>query len=279
MESLDLEKVKEALVSLVSTWGLQVVGAIAVLVIGWLVAKIVRRWTAAALGRTKLDQTLVPFLSSFVYYIVLAFVLIAVLQLFGVPTTSFIAVLGAAGLAVGLALQGTLSNFASGVMLLIFRPFKVGDYVEAGGDAGVVREVGVFASTLDTLDNVTIVLPNAAIWGSKIRNYTDNELRRVDMTIGISYGDDIPKAKDIVRRTLEADPRIVASPAPLVAVQDLGTSSVDLLVGPWCTPADYWDVRFDMFEAIKVALEAGGCTIPFPQRDVHFFPAETATAP
>ncbi len=276
MENFDPATIIEQASALVSTWGLSVLGAVAVLIIGLFVAKLVRHWTRKALLRTKLDETLVPFLASLVYYGLVAFILIAVLGLFGIPTTSFIAVLGAAGLAVGLALQGTLSNFAAGVMLLAFRPFRKGDYVEAAGQEGIVKEIGVFASVLDTLDNVSIVLPNAAIWGTTIKNFTSNPLRRNDLIIGISYGDNIARAKEIIEGVLRSDPRVVNEPESLVAVSGLGDSSVDLLVAPWCAPADYWTLRFDLYEKIKTALEAGGCTIPFPQRDVHMIDQSAA---
>lgn len=247
------------------------VGALVVLLLGLFVAKMARRWTANALKRTQLDKTLIPFVSHLVYYALLAFVLIAVLSHFGIPTTSFIAVLGAAGLAVGLALQGTLSNFAAGVMLLFFRPFKAGDFVEAAGEQGTVREVGVFATALRTLDLVNIVLPNASIWGATIKNFTNSPVRRNDMSIGISYGDNISKAKQEIEQVLREDDRVLTEPAPLVVVEQLGESSVDLLVGPYCHPDDYWGLRFDMFQKIKERLEAAGLTIPFPQRDVHLF--------
>ncbi len=247
------------------------VGALVVLILGFIVAKIFRSWSARALKRTSIDTTLIPFMSNLVYYVIVAFVAIAVLGLFGIPTTSFIALLGAAGLAVGLALQGTLSNFAAGVMLLVFRPFKVGDYVEAGGEEGIIREVGVFASSLDTRDNVSIILPNSAIWGAKIRNYTCNPVRRIDIPIGISYGDDIEKAKTIIRQILAGEPRILKDRDIIVAVTGLGDSSVDLLVAPWCKPEDYWATRWDLIQKIKEQLESNGCNIPFPQRDVHLY--------
>jgi small conductance mechanosensitive channel len=267
-----LEKVTE----IIATRGLTVVGAVVVLVVGMMVAKIIRRGVTRSLTKGALDETLVPFVSNLVYYTLVAFVVIAVITMLGIPTTSFIAVLGAAGLAVGLALQGTLSSFAAGVMLLVFRPFRVGDYVEAGGTEGVVTEVGVFATSLDSLDNVHIVLPNAAVWGQTIKNFTSNAARRNDMTIGVSYTDDIARAKEVILQTLKDDPRVLEKPAPLVAVQDLGESSVDFLVGPWCEPGHYWDLRFDLFEQIKGRLEANGCTIPFPQRDVHLFQEKTS---
>ena len=242
-----------------------------VLVVGVMVVKMIRAWVARVLTRATIDETLVPFISSLVYYVLLAFVVTAVITILGVPTTSFVAVVGAAGLAIGLALQGTLSNFAGGVMLLVFRPFRIGDYEEAGGAEGSIVEIGVFSTVLNSLDNVRIVLPNSTVWGQTIKNYTANECRRNDITIGISYGDDIQHAKEVIRQVLKEDDRVLAEPEPLVAVKELGESSVDVLVGPWCKPADYWGLRFDMIEKIKVRLELNGCTIPFPQRDVHLF--------
>jgi small conductance mechanosensitive channel len=255
--------------TLLTEWGMKAVGALAVLVIGWMVAKWVRGSTRKALAKSKLDATLVPFLSSMVYYLILSFVVIAALKMFGVEATSLIAVLGAAGLAVGLAMQGTLSNFAAGMMLLIFRPFKVGDYVDAGGVAGSVAEIAIFATTLNTPDNVRIIVPNGTIYGAVIRNYSANDTRRNDIIAGISYGDDIGTAIETIKRVLSADPRVLKDPAPVIAVAELADSSVNLVVRPWCTKEDYWGLRFDLMRAMKEQLEAAGCSIPFPQSDVH----------
>jgi small conductance mechanosensitive channel len=270
---LDMQGVMQALMALLSTWGLRVVGALAVLIVGWIVAKTIRRSVRKALTRSNLDETLVPFISSLIYYLVLVFVILAVLRLFGLETTSLIAVLGAAGLAVGLALQGTLSNFAAGVMLLIFRPFKIGDYVEAGGTAGAVQEISIFSTTLHSPDNVRIVVPNSAIYGTVVKNYTANDTRRNDLLIGIDYSDDIGKAIETIDRILQADARVLKDPAPLIAVSELGDSSVNLVVRPWCTKEDYWALRFDLTRKIKEDLEAAGCSIPFPQTDVHLHQA------
>jgi small conductance mechanosensitive channel len=269
--ALDAPALSATLLALVSTWGLRVLGAIVVLVVGTVVAKMIRGSVRRALRRSTLDETLVPFLSGIVYYLVLAFVFIAVLGLFGIQTTSIIAVLGAAGLAVGLALQGTLSNFAAGVMLLVFRPFRVGDYVEAGGEAGSVEAIGVFATTLNTPDNVKITVPNSGIYGSTIKNYAANDTRRVDMVMGIAYSDDIGKAMETIQDVLAADARVLKDPAPVVAVAELADSSVNLVVRPWCKKEDYWGVKFDLTRGMKERLEAAGCSIPFPQRDVHLF--------
>jgi small conductance mechanosensitive channel len=259
----------ETVSAFVVTWGIKVVGALVVLVVGWIAAGAIRGWVRRALQRSKIDNTLVPFVSNLVYYLILAVVLIAVLQLFGFQTTSLVAVLAAAGFAIGLALQGTLSNFSAGVMLLLFRPFKVGDYVDAGGTAGTVVEIGVFSSVMNTPDNVRIIVPNSAIYGSVIKNYAANDTRRNDLVIGISYDDDIAKAIGVIERVVKSDARVLADPQPVIAVSELGDSSVNLVVRPWCAKGDYWGLRFDLTRKIKEELEAGGCSIPFPQRDVH----------
>ncbi len=264
----------DTLVTFMTTWGLRVVGAVAVLVIGRVLASWARRLTRKGLERSRTDPTLVPFLGSLVYYVLLALVGIAVLGLFGIPTASFVAILGAAGLAIGLALQGTLSNFAAGVMLLIFRPFKLGDFVEAGGNTGVIREIGIFSTALDSPDNVRITVPNSQIYGATIKNYTANEARRVDLEIGISYDDDIRRARETIEAVVAAEPRVLADPPLQVAVGELGDSSVNLVVRPWCRPEDYWDVRFALLQAIKEGLEGAGCSIPYPQADVHLYQAQ-----
>jgi small conductance mechanosensitive channel len=254
---------------LLSSYGLRVLGALAVLIIGRVVAGAVRSSVRRALNRTRLDQTLIPFLASLVYYALLAFVVMAVLSLFGIETTSFIAVLGAIGLAVGLALQGTLSNFAAGVMLLVFRPFKIGDYVEAGGAAGTVMEIGIFSSTLHSVDNVRLIVPNSSVYGQIVKNYSANDTRRNDLVVGISYSDDIGAAIAAIQKVLKAEPRILADPAPVVAVCEMADSSINLVVRPWCKKEDYWPLRFDLTRKIKEDIEKAGCSIPFPQRDVH----------
>lgn len=264
-----LDQILENLTTVASTWGLQVVGAIALLVAGRIVAGVLRRATRHGLERSKADASLVPFLASLVYYLTLAFVVIAVLNLFGIQTASIIAILGAAGLAVGLALQGTLSNFSAGVMLLLFRPFKVGDYVDVGGVAGSVDEVGVFSTRLHTPDNVQIIVPNSKIYGDTLKNYSAPQTRRNDLQIGISYDDDIGRAIQVIQKILDGEERVLRDPEPVIAVAELGDSSVNLVVRPWCASADYWSLRFDLTRRMKEELEAAGCTIPFPQRDVH----------
>jgi len=264
-----IEQGINTLVELLSTWGVRVIGALGVMIVGTWIAGRLRRGVARSLERAKVDESLIPFVSGIAYYIAVAVVVIAVLNLFGIETTSLVAVLATAGLAVGLALQGTLSNFSSGVMLLLFRPFKKGDFVEVGGVKGSVVEIGVFSTTLRTPDNVQIIVPNSGIFGSVIQNYNAYETRRNDMVIGVSYGDDIDKVFEIIRSVLAADDRVLPDPAPAIFVANLGESSVDIAVRPWCRGEDYWALRGDLTKRIKESIEAAGCSIPFPQRDVH----------
>ena len=264
-----LESVLNTAISMVSEWGLQVLGAIAVLIIGRWVAGMVRRGVTRGLERADTDASLVPFLASMAYYLAITVVLIAVLNLFGIETTSLVAVLGAAGLAVGFALQGTLSNFAAGVMILVFRPFGIGDFVDAGGVSGTVDEIGIFVTTLHTPDNVRIIVPNAQIGIGTIKNFSANETRRIDLVMGISYNDDIGKAIEVMQGVLDRDSRILADPAPTIGVSELADSSVNLGVRPWCAAVDYWSTRFDLNRALKEDLEAAGCSIPYPQQDLH----------
>ena len=259
----------ETAVELVSTWGLQVVGALAVLILGRMLCGSARAATRRTLENREVDPSLVPFLSSLVYFTLLAAVLIAVLGMFGIETTSLLAVFGAAGLAIGLALQGTLSNFSSGVMLLAFRPFRVGDFVDIAGVAGTAAEIGIFSTTLNTGDNVRIIIPNSSIYGAIIKNFSANDTRRNDIVLGIGYGDDIGNAVDVVNRILDDDPRVLKDPAHLVAVSELADSSVNLIIRPWCKKEDYWALRFDLTRNLKEEIERSGGSIPFPQRDVH----------
>ncbi len=261
----------ESVTAILTTWGVKVVGALAVLIIGMMIAKGIRGGIRKALEKKSVDATLVPFVSGLVYRIVQAFVIVAVLGLFGIQTGSIIAVLGAAAFAVGLALQGTLSNFAAGVMLLIFRPFKVGDYVDVGGTAGSVGAVGIFSTELNTPDNVHIIVPNSAIYGATIKNYAANPTRRNDMVVGISYSDDIGLAIKTINGILGGDERVLKDPEPTVAVSEMADSSINIVVRPWCKKEDYWALRFDLTRTMKEQLEAAGCSIPFPQQDVHLF--------
>jgi len=255
--------------SMLVEYGMNVVGAIVLLVVGRAVAGWGRTRVRQILESRKTDPSLIPFFSAMVYWAVLGVAVIAVLNLFGVETTSIIAVLGAAGFAVGLALQGTLSNFAAGVMLLLFRPVRVGDYVVVGGEGGTVREIDLFNLVLDTPDNVRIIIPNSNVYGNKIKNFSTNDTRRLDLVMGISYADDIGKAIAIIERVIQADSRTLKEPAPTIAVNELADSSVNIIVRPWCNASDYWAMRWDLLRKLKEELEAGGCSIPFPQTDLH----------
>jgi small conductance mechanosensitive channel len=258
----------------VATYGLSVLGAIAMLVVGLVAAGWAQRATDRALTRfPRFDRTLRSFFASIARYLVIIVTVLAVLGQFGVQTASLIAVLGATGLAIGLALQGTLSNVAAGVMLLIFRPFKVGDYIDAGGQAGTVDSLTLFVTEMNTPDNIRIIVPNGQVWGSAIKNFSTNSKRRLDLVIGIAYKDDINKAIAAIRSVVEAESRADADPAPLIAVSELSDSSVDLLVRVWCNAGDFFPLRFALTKAIKERLDADDITIPFPQREVHLVQA------
>lgn len=263
---------------MLAQYGLRVLGGLAVFVGGLLVAKALRGSTRRALGRSPMDATLIPFVSGLVYFGLLAFVVLAALSLVGVPVTSFVAVVGAVGLAVALAFQGTLSNLASGLMILTFRPFKVGDFVEIGGTSGTVEEVGVFSSILATPDNIQITVPNSQIYDQLIKNYSANPTRRIDLVVGVGYDDDLNVAIETVRTVLSADERILAEPEPVIAVSEMADSSVNLVVRPWVNGPDYWATRWDLTKALKERLEAAGLSIPYPQRDVHLFQDDGAAA-
>lgn len=259
-------------ITLITEYGLDVVGAIVILVLGLIVSGWVSRAVRSGLSRVKsVDSMLRGFFASMAKYFVIAITLIAVLERFGVETTSFVAVLGAAGLAIGLALQGTLSNVAAGVMLLLFRPFKVGDYVEVAGLSGTVADVSLFTTELTTPDNVQIVTPNSDIWGTAIKNYSHHATRRVQLIVGIGYGDDMDKAIEVIKGVISAEERIHAEPAPFVAVSNLGDSSVDITIRVWCDAANFWPLSFTLPKAVKEAFDKNDISIPFPQRDVHMY--------
>jgi len=250
-------------------WGINILMALVIFLIGRWAARLIVSLIAKLMKKANVDIILIGFVSSIANAVLLLFVIIAALDQLGVNTTSFIALIGAAGLAVGLALQGSLQNFAAGVLLIIFRPFKVGDFIEAGGTAGVVEEIGVFSTRMKTGDNREIIVPNGGIFGGTITNFSARDTRRIDMVFGIGYGDDIRKAKEVMQSIIDADERILKDPAPLIAVGELGDSSVNFNVRPWVASGDYWAVRFDLNEKIKLAFDDAGISIPFPQMDVH----------
>lgn len=253
----------------IAPWSIKILIALVIFLIGQLVAKMIARVLGKVLTHTKLDKILVAFIQSLVNALLLVFVIVAALDQLGVNTNSVIAVLGAAGLAIGLALQGSLQNFAAGFMLLIFRPFKGGDFVEAAGTAGIIEKIGIFSTTLHTGDNKEVIIPNGSIYSSNIVNYSKRPTRRIDMIISISYEDDLRAARDIIASILKEEPRILPEPAPLIAVGELAVNSVNFFVRPWVKTEEYWDVKFAVIEKIKLAFDANGITIPFPP--IHIY--------
>ncbi len=257
-------------------YGTRVVGAIAILILGrigvGIIAGIIRR----LMLRARVDETLTKFVTSLTRIALLVFVFIAALGKLGFETTSFIAVIGAAGLAVGFALQGSLANFASGVMLVIFRPFSLGDFVEAGGLSGTVEEIHIFSTVLRTPDNKKVIIPNSKITGDNIVNYSAKDQRRVDMVFGIGYGDDLKRAKQILEKLTAEDSRILKDPAPTIGVLELADSSVNFAVRPWVKTDDYWAVYFDFTENVKLTFDRESISIPFPQQDVHMHQIATS---
>lgn len=256
---------------LVTIYGIKVLAAIVIFIVGRWVAKAIRGLVQRMMRKAQMDDTLLKFVGNLVYIALLAFIIIAALSQLGIQTTSFIAVLGAAGLAVGLALQGSLANFAAGFLMIVFRPFRVGDYIEGAGVAGTVEEIQIFTTTLVSPDNKTVIIPNASLTGDNIVNWTLKGTRRVDMVMGIGYDDDIDKAKQIMADILAQDERILKDPAPQIAMIELADSSVNFVVRPWVNASDYWGVYMNTTEKIKKAFDANGINIPFPQRDVHIY--------
>jgi len=266
-----LENVVAKIWELLTIYGLKVVAAIAVLIVGRWVSKGLTGFTEKIMNKRQVDPTIVSFVANLIYIALLIFVVLAALGQLGIQTTSFIAVIGAAGLAIGLALQGSLSNFAAGFLMIIFRPFKVGDFIEGAGVAGTVEKIQIFTTQLKTPDNKTIIIPNAKLSGDNIVNFSAKGTRRVDMVFGIGYGDDMDKARKIITDVIDNDPRVLKDPPPKIAVLALGDSSVDFAVRPWVKVPDYWDLWFDVTETIKKRFDAEGVSIPFPQRDVHLY--------
>ena len=255
-----------------ASFGPNILMAIAILLVGrWLVHWLTH-FAKKGLKRAGMEDTLVRFLEKLIYYTLLVAVLLAAADQIGIQTTSFLAILGAAGLAVGLALKDSLANFASGIMLILFQPFKVGDAVTAAGVSGTVERIDIFHSIINTWDNQKIIVPNSSITNDLIININANPTRRIDLVIGISYDDDVRKAKEILRQLVESDPRILADPATTIALAEFADSSVNLVVRPWVNTAEYWDVRFNLLERIQEAFAEQNITIPYPQRDVHLYP-------
>ena len=259
----------------VTTYSLKIVGAILVFLIGKWLARYISNLLGKLLRKNNVDETLSTFLGQIIYYAMFVMVLIAAAGQLGINTTSFLTIVGAAGLAIGLALKDSLSNFASGVMLILFRPFKVGDVVTAGGQTGKVESIAIFSTVITTPDNQMVIVPNSSITSDVITNVNAKPTRRIDMVIGIGYDDNIGEAKSVLEDLIKAESRILSDPAPTIAVSELADSSVNFVVRPWVKTADYWDVRFDLTEQIKLTFDEKGISFPYPQQDVHMF-TETA---
>ena len=259
----------EIIIALILPWGIKIITALAIFVIGKMLAKAITSFIRNILRKSKTDEALVNFLGSIIYTVLLIAVILAAVDRLGINVTSLAVILGTAGLAVGLALKDSLSNFAAGVMILVFRPFKIGDFVTIGGTSGVVDEIGLFCVLMHTGDNQRIIIPNSAVYGNTITNTSALPTRRIDLVMGIGYDDNIGTAKQIILDIIASDERILAEPEPVIAVAELADSSVNLVVRPWVNAADYWAVRFHLLETMKVKLEEGGISIPYPQQYVH----------
>ena len=272
MENLDINEIVQ---TYVIPWGIKLVLALAIFYVGRIVVAGVTGFLRRLLHSRGMDDILVGFLVAILRWVLLLFVVIAALSQLGINTNSLVALLGAAGLAIGLSLQSSLSNFAAGVMLIIFRPFTKGDFVEAGGASGIIENISIFTTTMTTPDNKEVIVPNGAIIGGNITNYSARPTRRVDMVFSVSYRDDLRKAKQLLEEIVAADERVLKDPAPVVAVGALADSSVNFLVRPWAKTSDYWAVFWDTTEAVKLRFDEAGISIPFPQMDVHIEQGES----
>lgn len=270
----ETSEINNMLSTYVVPWAINIFFALAIFIVGRWVARILVKILRKGLAKADMDPILVNFVASIANTLLLLFIIIASLNQLGVDTTSLIAIFGAAGLAIGLALQGSLQNFASGVMLIVFRPFRTGDFVEAGGTSGVVEAISMFTTILRTGDNREVIVPNGAIYSGTITNYSARDTRRVDMVFGIGYDDDIKQAKQLLQQILEQDERVLKDPAPAVAVAELADSSVNFNVRPWVKSEHYWAVKADITERVKLTFDDKGISIPYPQMDVHM--AKTA---
>lgn len=268
---INIEQILETVTVWFTTYSIKIVAAILIFIIGkWLCRKITNLLTKI-MEKNNIDVTLVKFLGSIVYYTLFIVVMIAVAGQLGINTTSFLTIIGAAGLAIGLALKDSLSNLASGVMLIMFRPIKIGDFVDVGGVTGTVQSIDIFNTTIHSPDNQKHIVPNASITSGVITNVTANDNRRVDLVIGIGYDDDIAKAKGILEAIIKKEERVLENPATKIAVSELGDSSVNFVVRPWVKTSEYWDVYFALTEEIKITFDKEGISIPYPQQDVHLF--------
>ena len=269
MFRFNTEQMSQVMDTYIIPWGIDIVMSIAIYIIGKFTVGILVNVFGKVMARSKYDEMLIDFIKAIVNSILMLFVIVASLDKLGVNTSSMVAIFGAAGLAIGLSLQGSLQNFAAGVMLLVFRPFKSGDFIDAGGEMGTVMSISIFTTIMTTPDNKQIIVPNGKVYGGNITNFSANATRRVDMVVGISYDSDLKKAKEILNEMVAADERILKDPAPTVAVSELAESSVNFVVRPWVKSADFWAVKFDYTEAVKLRFDSEGIGIPFPQMDVH----------
>jgi small conductance mechanosensitive channel len=273
---MEIEQLLQKVYEICTVFGVKIVGAVVVFIIGRWVTKFIANLIRKLMDKREVDPTITKFVGNLTYFALLTFVVLAALGLVGIQTTSFIAVLGAAGLAIGLALQGSLANFAAGFLLILFRPFKVGDFIDAAGVAGTVEAIQIFTTQLATPDNKTIIIPNSKMTGDNIVNFSTKGTRRADMVFGIGYEDDIDKARDIITDVLSNDERVLKDPPLQVAVSELADSSVNFVARAWVNAGDYWGVVFDTTETVKKRFDAEGVSIPFPQRDVHVYEHKAA---
>ena len=264
-----MDNVADQLTFFVTTYGIKVIGAIIILILGRIAAGIGRKTVKKVLEKTKTDPAVVSFVGSMIYFLILIFAVLAALAKFGIQTASFVAILGAAAFAIGFALQGSLANFAAGVLILVLRPFKVGDYIDGAGVGGTVKDIQLFTTVLATPDNIKIMVPNGKLFGDTIKNFSGFDTRRIDFVIGIGYTSDIQKTYDVLMSLIKEDTRILSDPPTNIAVSELADSSVNFVVRPWVKRSDYWGVKFDLTRKIKEAFDENGIEIPFPQQVVH----------
>ncbi len=268
---MDMNTIIPKLQELAVFYGIKIIIAVVIFIVGRWIAKALKNVIQKMMAKRNVETTIASFLCNMSYVVLMTIVIIAALNQFGIQTASLIVIVGSAGLAIGLALQGSLANFAAGFLMLVFRPFKTGDYIEGAGTQGTVEEIHIFTTQLKTPDNKTVIIPNAKLMGDNIINYSAKDKRRVDLVIGVSYSDNLQKVRQVLEDVLSKDNRVLKDPAPTIAVMQLGDSSVNFAVRPWAKTDDYWTVYFDLTEDIKKRFDAESISIPFPQRDVHLF--------
>ena len=268
---MDMNTIIPKLQELAVFYGIKIIIAVVIFIVGRWIAKALKNVIQKMMAKRNVEATIASFLCNMSYVVLMTIVIIAALNQFGIQTASLIAIVGAAGLAIGLALQGSLANFAAGFLMLVFRPFKTGDYIEGAGTQGTVEEIHIFTTQLKTPDNKTVIIPNAKLMGDNIINYSAKAKRRVDLVIGVSYSDNLQKVRQVLEDVLSKDNRVLKDPEPTIAVMELGDSSVNFAVRPWAKTDDYWNVYFDLTEDIKKRFDAESISIPFPQRDVHLY--------